>query len=47
MCDTIAVVRPGSAGASPTVWFAKNSDRDANEAQLLDWQPRASYPAGA
>ena len=41
MCDTMVRVEPGH------VLFAKNSDRDPNESQLLEWHPAQDHDPGS
>ncbi len=41
MCDTLVAIWPDGVG------FAKNSDRDPNEAQFVQWLPAMEYPKGA
>lgn len=45
MCDTI-VALPGTT-ATGSVLFGKNSDRERNEAQAVEFFPRAQHAAGA
>ncbi|MCC7272494.1 MAG: C69 family dipeptidase [Alphaproteobacteria bacterium] len=45
MCDTMVALPPATAGG--VVLFAKNSDRERNEAQPLETFARAAHPAGA
>jgi len=45
MCDTLAALT--SSTARGAVLFAKNSDRERNEAQVLELSPARAGPAGA
>jgi len=45
MCDTIVALQP--ATADHNVLFGKNSDRERNEAQAVEFAPRAEHPPGA
>jgi len=45
MCDTLVAL--GNATADGSVLFAKNSDREPNEAHELVIVPRAAHPAGS
>jgi len=45
MCDTMVALPPAAAGGS--VLFAKNSDRERDEAQFLDLVPAARHAEGA
>ncbi|HFA48031.1 MAG TPA: hypothetical protein ENJ95_03320 [Bacteroidetes bacterium] len=44
MCDTFVALHKATADGS--VIFGKNSDREANEAQILECHPPGSYPPG-
>lgn len=41
MCDTFVAVVPGKK--NPSVFFGKNSNREPNEAQILEYYPPQSY----
>ena len=44
MCDTFVMMPEMTADGS--VIFGKNSDREPNEAQALEYYPPAQYPPG-
>ena len=44
MCDTFAATPEFTGGA---LVFGKNSDREPNEAQALEWRPPREHPSGA
>ncbi len=45
MCDTFIAMPPSTGDGS--ILFGKNSDREPNEAQSLEYQPGAEHPPGS
>ncbi len=45
MCDTFVVLPPATMGGR--ILFGKNSDREPNEAQSLEFHPGRTFPPGA
>jgi secernin len=45
MCDTLVALAPCTSDGA--VWFAKNSDREPGEAQVVEHRPRKKYAAPA
>lgn len=45
MCDTFVATPPATGDGG--IVFGKNSDREPNEAQALEWHPPREHPAGA
>ena len=45
MCDTLVALGPATAAGATL--FAKNSDRERNEAQIVELQPAAAHAEGS
>lgn len=45
MCDTFVAMSPATSDG--TVIFGKNSDREPNEAQSLEYHPKKTHKSGA
>ena len=45
MCDTFVALPPETADGS--ILFGKNSNREPNEAQVLEFYPESTHPPGA
>jgi secernin len=44
MCDTFVVLQSGTSDGS--ILFGKNSNREPNEAQALEYHPAQTHPKG-